>query len=336
MVTPSPTGMPALPAEISSATAGAAPVPHLPPLVLVTRPQPQADEWVLSLQALGLRAVALPLLGIAPPADLAPVQAAWAALAGPALGDDAGRTTRSTTRTTTRTTTHSTDRCTMPSATDHAAAGPPALVMFVSPSAVERFFALKPSGLAWPSGTLAAGTGPGTRRALLAAGVPATAVLTPPDEGARFDSEALWAVLRDSVQWAGSAALIVRGEGGRDWLADTLRQHGAQVHFVEAYRRTVPVLDAPAQAALQQALSQPAACCWLFSSSEAVGHLPALAPDADWSQARALATHPRIAATARRLGIGRVGQVPPRPEAVAQALLEGRYADDPSIQSARP
>lgn len=332
MVTPSPTGMPALPAATATATAGAEPVLCVPPLVLVTRPQPQADEWVLSLQALGLRAVALPLLGIAPPADPAPLQAAWAALAGPAPGDDAGRTSGTTGGTTSR----STDRCTIASATEHAAAGPLAVVMFVSPSAVERFFAFKPGGLAWPTGTLAAGTGPGTRRALLAAGVPATAVLTPPDEGARFDSEALWAVLRDSIQWAGSAALIVRGEGGRDWLADTLRHHGAQVHFVEAYRRTVPVLDAPAQAALQQALAEPAACCWLFSSSEAVGHLPGLAPDADWSQARALATHPRIAATARRLGIGRVGQVPPRPEAVAQALLAGGYADDPSIQSLRP
>jgi uroporphyrinogen-III synthase len=329
--------MPALPV----ATAGATSAPSVPPLVLVTRPQPQADEWVFRLQALGLRAVALPLLGIAPPADPAPVRAAWAGLAGGALGANAGSTTRSTGRSTTcsigrsaaTSAPASTAASTTASTADHAAAGPPAVVMFVSPSAVERFFALKPAGLAWPIGTIAAGTGPGTRRALLAAGVPATVVLTPSDDGARFDSEALWAVLRDRVRWAGSSALIVRGEGGRDWLADTLLHHGAQVHFVEAYRRTMPVLDAPAQAALQHALAQPAACCWLFSSSEAVGHLPTLAPDADWSQARALATHPRIAASAQRLGIGRVAQVPPRPEAVAQALLEGRCADDPSIQS---
>jgi uroporphyrinogen-III synthase len=275
------------------------PVEPTPPLVLVTRPQPQADEWVARLQALGLRAVALPLLGIAAPADPAPVLAAWAGLAA------------------------------------HLAAHP-AVVMFVSPSAVERFFALKPVGLAWPAGTIAAGTGPGTRRALLAAGVPAAAVLTPPDDGDRFDSEALWGVLRHRVGWAGSQALIVRGEGGRDWLADKLRQHGASVHFVEAYRRTVPVLDDSARAALQQALALPTACCWLFSSSEAVGHLPALAPGVDWSQARALATHPRIAEAARRLGVGRVGQVPPSPEAVAEALREGPASGGPSIQSARP
>ena len=317
MLTPPPPGMPALPVAAATATATAAPAPPAPPLVLVTRPQPQADEWVVSLQALGLRAVALPLLGIAPPTDPAPVRAAWVGLAGGAKQYATPSAMPSTT----------------PSTADDGSAAPPAVVMFVSPSAVDRFFALKPVGMAWPIGTLAAGTGPGTRRALLAAGVPAAAVLTPPEDGARFDSEALWAVLRDSVRWAGSAVLIVRGEGGRDWLADTLRHHGAQLHFVEAYRRTMPVLDAPAQAALQQALAQPADCCWLFSSSEAVGHLPALAPAADWSRARALATHPRIAAAAHRLGVGRVGQVPPRPEAVAQALLEGRCADGPSIQS---
>lgn len=324
MAGPPPSGLPTLPAALAAA-GPAAPATALP-WVLVTRPQPQADEWVASLQALGLQAVALPLLGIAPPAYPAPVRAAWAGLVAA-----------------------------VPS---RVPARLPAVVMFVSPSAVERFFALKPAGLAWPVAVIAAGTGPGTARALLAAGVPAAAVVTPPDGGGRFDSEALWAVLRSRVHWAGSAVLIVRGEGGRDWLADTLRQQGAAVHFVEAYRRTVPVLDAPARAALQKALAQPAACCWLFSSSEAVGHLPPLAPGADWSQALALATHARIAAAARRLGIGRVVQVLPSPDAVAQALQvvggqaaqaqsppgatsaarsaaqpAARPADDPSIQS---
>ena len=295
MAQPPPPGLPAPPVTLPAAQA--APL-GARPLLLVTRPQPQADEWVASLRALGLRAVALPLLGIAPPADPAPVRAAWAVLAGTATDNATGH----------------------PPGQEPACS--PSLVMFVSPSAVDRFFALKPAGLAWPVGVIAAGTGPGTGRALLAAKVPAAAVLTPPDDENQFDSEALWVVLRSRVQWAGSAALIVRGEGGRDWLADTLRQQGASVHFVEAYRRTEPVLDAPAQAALQQALAQPAACCWLFSSSEAVGHLPTLAPGVDWSPAVALATHPRIAAAARRLGFGRVVQVPPSPEAVVKLLQD--------------
>jgi uroporphyrinogen-III synthase len=53
-----------------------------------------------------------------------------------------------------------------------------------------------------------------------------------------------------------------------------------------------------------------------------VGHLPALAPSADWSAARALATHPRIAEAARRLGLQRVQTVEPTPEAVAAQLQQ--------------
>ena len=86
-------------------------MPDLPHL-LVTRPQPQADAWVARLQALGLAASAFPLLGIDGPSDPAPVQAAWATLARGA--DDGQR--------------------------------PLAMVMFVSPSAVQRFFDCRPPG----------------------------------------------------------------------------------------------------------------------------------------------------------------------------------------------
>jgi uroporphyrinogen-III synthase len=258
-----------------------------PPHLLVTRPQPQADAWVARLQALGLTASAFPLLGIDGPADPAPVQAAWATIG---QGTD-------------------------------AAGRPLAMVMFVSPSAVQRFFDQRPPGLDWPAGVLAAAPGLGTRDALRTAGVPDARMCSPPADGGRFDSEALWAVLQPRSTWAGRSALVVRGESGRNWLADVLRQQGAQVHFVEAYRRTVPVPGPASQALLQAALARPANFCWLFSSSEAVGHLPALAPGTDWSAAHALATHPRIAEAARALGMGTVQVVAPSPEAVAEALL---------------
>jgi uroporphyrinogen-III synthase len=248
------------------------------PLVLVTRPQPQADEWVQQLRALGVLAQAFPLLGIAGPPDEQAVAQAWQQLPGMAL------------------------------------------VMFVSPSAVVRFFALQPPDQPWPPQVLAGSTGPGTAKALAAAGVPTQAVVSPPVQAGQFDSEALWACLQGQRDWAGQAVLIVRGEGGRDWLADTLRQHGAQVHFVEAYRRTKPVLDATRQVLLQAALAHPQDHVWLFSSSEAVGQLPALAPGADWSAANALVTHPRIGQAARLLGMARVQQIRPDPTAVAQVV----------------
>ena len=248
--------------------------------VIVTRPQPQADDWVQQLQALGIQAGALPLLGIDGPPDPASVQQAWHTLAKQAL------------------------------------------VMFVSPSAVARFFAGKPAGAVWPPLTLAGSTGPGTAQALADARVPRAQVVSPPADAPRFDSEALWTLLA-AQDWTGRSALIVRGEGGRDWLADTLRQHGARVHFVEAYRRTAPVPDTAGTALLAAALAAPERHVWLFSSSEAVGHLPGLAPQADWTAARALASHPRIAQAAQALGINQVAVVAPRPDAVADALAHG-------------
>ena len=254
--------------------------------LIVTRPAAQAAAWVDELRALGLDAVALPLIQIGPPADAAPVILAWREL--PQLS----------------------------------------LVMFVSANAVQWFFA-QASG-PWPAGVRAGSTGPGTSAALRDAGLPSAAIVEPPVDAARFDSEALWVQL-SGEDWAGRRALIVRGEDGRDWLAETLRSRGAAVEFVAAYRRLPPQPDAAQQALLQAALADPAAQLWLFSSSEAIGHLRALAPGANWSASRALASHPRIAQAARDAGFGRVQQLAiPGAAALAAWLAQ----QDPSIQSA--
>ena len=53
--------------------------------VLVTRPLAQAAGWVERLRERGIDAESLPLIEIAPLDDLAPLQAAWRALAGSTL-----------------------------------------------------------------------------------------------------------------------------------------------------------------------------------------------------------------------------------------------------------
>lgn len=211
-----------------------------------------------------------------------------------------------------------------------AALGRCSLVMFVSANAVTHFFALAGDDAVWPSGPRAACVGPGTAQALRLAGVPGAQVLQPPADGGAFDSEALWALLAHE-EWSGRRVLVVRGEDGRNWFADTLRERGAEVEFITAYRRLPPQPDAAGQALLLQALAAPAAHLWLFSSSEGVAALGALAPAADWSRSGALATHPRIAQAATRLGFGRVGGCDPTPAAVA-----AEAARWPSIQSAPP
>jgi uroporphyrinogen-III synthase len=192
------------------------------------------------------------------------------------------------------------------------------LVMFVSANAVDHFFAAAAPGQRWPEGLVAAVTGPGTAAALRAAGV--AHIEQPAADAAQWDSEALWARLANRP-WQGRRVLVVRGEDGRDWLADALRGQGAEVAFVAAYRRGPPQLDAAGRALLARAREDAARTAWLFSSSEAVAHLRLLAPAADWSAARALATHPRIAQAAREAGFKRVDTLAPGLAAVCEVLL---------------
>jgi uroporphyrinogen-III synthase len=252
--------------------------------VIVTRPAAQATDWVLRLRARQIDAVALPLIGVAPAPDAAAVDSAWATLPAQRL------------------------------------------VVFVSPNAVEHFFARRPTGARWPASVLAGSPGPGTSHALLALGVPSAQTVAPAADAAQFDSESLWQQLQ-AQEWQGARVLIVRGDGGRDWLAETLRGRGAQVAHVAAYRREAPVFNAAQQALLNAALQEPAAHLWCFSSSEAIDHLERLAggcSPAQWADACALATHPRIAGRARRLGIGRVLESRPPLEAVVACIQSFR------------
>ncbi len=247
--------------------------------VLVTRPRAQADAWVAELQAEGLPAVALPLIEIAALEDDAPLRTAWRQLSAQAF------------------------------------------VMFVSANAVEAFFASRPADVAWPPATQAGATGPGTVAALRQAGVPAACLRAPAADAPSFDAEALWAVLAREplTRWQGARVLVVRGEDGREWLAERFREHGAEVDYLAAYRRIVPPWSGEESAVCDAALARPDAHVWLFSSSEAVQNLRALRPAADWSRSRAVATHARIAAAARSLGFGSVAVCAPLPRAVAEA-----------------
>jgi uroporphyrinogen-III synthase len=267
------------------------------PTVIVVRPREQAEAWVAALHELGVSARALPLIDILPAPEPALVATAFARIGG-AVGEAASR------------------------GDDDARP----LLVFVSPNAVGGFFAavrLASPGTAssapWPPGARAAATGPGTVAALRAAGVPKEAIVAPPPTSAQFDSEALWQCI-STWAWPGRPVLIVRGNGGRDWLADRLREAGARVDFVQAYARAAPVLDAGECALLESALAEPGHWTWMFSSSEAIDHLRSLAPAADWRQGRALASHPRIAERARALGFEAVSIVSPTPAAVAAAL----------------
>ena len=83
-----------------------------------------------------------------------------------------------------------------------------------------------------------------------------------------------------------------------------------------AYARRAPQLDAAQRELASTAASD--GTVWLFSSSEAIANLVQAMPGQDWQQARAVATHPRIAEAARLAGVGVVCESRP---AIADLLV---------------
>lgn len=187
------------------------------------------------------------------------------------------------------------------------------LVVFVSPNAVSSFFAARPLGVAWPEGLVAASPGPGSDAELAAAGVADR--IAPPADAEQFDSESLWRQLRER-NWP--HVTLVRGDGGRELLADRLRAAGAQVSGVQAYRRVAPRWGTDEQALYERAAQTPRQHLWLLSSTQALAHLPpAPAGRADW---QGCASHPRIADAAHAQGWGHVTLVRPGLPALQEAL----------------
>jgi uroporphyrinogen-III synthase len=106
------------------------------------------------------------------------------------------------------------------------------LLIFVSANAVRYAFPQMPDHI--PLDLRIAAVGRATAHTLEAVGLEPTLV---PDS--RFDSEGLLALpaLQDVAGWH---ILIVRGDGGRELLRQTLEARGAQVEYVEVYRRRIP------------------------------------------------------------------------------------------------
>ena len=192
--------------------------------------------------------------------------------------------------------------------------------MFVSGSAVRGFFH---ESVPWPGTTRAWCTGPGTARALQECGVPAANIDAPGADAPQFETEALWPLVADQVR-AGTRVLLVRGAGpdgqpsGRDWLASRLQAAGAQVDIVASYMRQAPAWSDQERAIASEAASD--GSIWLLSSSEALANLRALLPGVPLAQARAVATHERIAQAARDAGFGVVCLSRPSEDAVTATL----------------
>ena len=273
--------------------------------VVITRPAGQSAALAAQLAARGMRTLDFPLIAIEPVRDEAPLRAALGAL----------------------------ERY--------------ALVVFVSPNAVERALAVYASiSSIWPPALPVAVVGPASVAALArhAIAAPSHRVISPAgsadEEPLRFDSESLYAALEAQLgagAFDGKRVLIVRGDGGREWLAERLREAGAEVEAVAAYRRVVPEPPVAAWRAVH-ALLAGAPHAWLVTSSEGVRNLAELARDhltageiAELHHAPFVVPHPRIAETARAMGFDRMTVSGAGDERIVETLADLASSAAPSV-----
>lgn len=166
-------------------------------------------------------------------------------------------------------------------------------VIFVSPNAAG--FGMAAIG-SLPRGCGVFAVGPGTARALAMHGV--DAAITPDGQ----DSEALL-VLPQLQDVDGKKFVIVRGEGGRALLGDTLAARGADVRYMECYRRLAPQADATHLLARWRAGGVDAVT---VASVETLRNLAAMLGEAGaplLARTPLFAPHEKIAAAARSFGI---------------------------------
>jgi uroporphyrinogen-III synthase len=174
------------------------------------------------------------------------------------------------------------------------------LLVFVSPNAARVAMPriVKNGGV--PARAKVAAIGQGTVAELKKSGV--QDIICPRE---RFDSEALAGEL-SFLPLGGSRVLIVRGQGGREFLGENLRSRGAKVEYLECYRRVKPDRD------MRDLMSHPGrdgiqAC--LATSSNIVENLFEMAGAAGRSWLCGMpffVPHPRVAATAFSRGVHRV------------------------------
>jgi uroporphyrinogen-III synthase len=136
------------------------------------------------------------------------------------------------------------------------------------------------------------------------------------------DSERLLE-LPELAQLSGQQVLIVRGQGGRSLLGDTLRERGARVEYAECYRRVRPRADAaPLLAAWVDAVT--------VNSGEALQNLVALLGDEGRERLRdtpLFVPHRRVAQQAESAGLRKVLIAGPGDDEMIERLV-AYFSDD--------
>ncbi len=177
------------------------------------------------------------------------------------------------------------------------------MAVFVSPNAARLALEAITAQQPWPAHVRAVAVGQGSAQVIERFGI--APVVTP--QGPRFDSDALLEQPElSAAAICGRRVAIFRGEHGRELLGRTLEARGAQVERIACYQRRRPDIDAGSLCAL---LKQGRIDVLTATSSEGLRNLVEMVgPQTHKAlmQVPLLATHQRIAETARQAGFGKV------------------------------
>lgn len=182
------------------------------------------------------------------------------------------------------------------------------LLIFISPNAVKHGMAAMPP---LPDTVRIATVGQGSAHALRELGI--TSIIAPTG---RYDSEALLA-LPELQTVSGWRVAILRGDGGRELLGDTLKARGATVEYITCYQRSKPRFDvASLLAAAPDAIT--------VTSSEALCHLWEMSDEPARTRlaaTRLFVPHARIAGLARQQGWQQVAVAESGDDGMMAALI---------------
>ena len=203
------------------------------------------------------------------------------------------------------------------------------VAIFVSPNAIECVMRLLNDS--WQGATsqvVPVGVmGVGSQLALQNHGLGLEAIPTPiyiPQDLNHADSEGLWKTLHQlNWDWPSKKVIIFKGDGGRDWLAKTLKDAGANIELIDVYTR-IP-LSADDDAWKQVSAIDLARSLWLLTSSEAVHHLGKVMQDKfgkTLTPAVAICSHVNIANAAQEIGFEKIIQTGSGDDALIQAVLK--------------
>ncbi len=206
---------------------------------------------------------------------------------------------------------------------------------FVSPNAfLTADQLLKTFHYDWPTHLKLALIGGGSEKIILESRFKPTLIVKPANEE-QWDSEGLWLQLfAQEKKWAGKKVLIVRGDSGRDWLVSRLEFEKADVRLISIYKRKnldrndeywQNFLKMWESLSSSRALNESKPLIWVMSSSLACQYLSQTLitlglKEVILSQSIALATHEKIAQTAKDIGFSRVMNILPGQESISQNI----------------